>query len=66
MTNDWILEVLADLKAFAQSNGMPDLTEALERARDVAVREIGKGTLVSERVIRDALKAAEEAAAKGR
>jgi threonine/homoserine efflux transporter RhtA len=40
MKNDWILDVLADLKSFAQSNGHVLLAEQLTQARIVATVEI--------------------------
>ena len=39
MQHDWILDVLADLKAFATSNGLPALAEQLDDARIVAMAE---------------------------
>jgi len=40
MPNDWILDVLEDLRAFARQNGLP-LTEAeMERALAVAREEL--------------------------
>lgn len=46
MSNDWIVDVLSDLRAFAQANGLPKLTGSLETAAGVAMLEIGgtKGT----------------------
>lgn len=40
MTNDWILDVLTDLKVFAHTNGLPALAEQLEDARDMAQIEM--------------------------
>ena len=40
MKNDWILDVLSDLKNFAQSNGHDLLAEQLAQARLVAAVEI--------------------------
>jgi hypothetical protein len=40
MRSDWILDVLADLKAFAQSNGLPKLAEHLDDASLCALAEI--------------------------
>lgn len=45
--NDWILDVLADLKAFAMANGLCALAEQLDDTTIVAAAEIasnGKGT----------------------
>ncbi|MDU8928775.1 hypothetical protein RXV86_15390 [Alisedimentitalea sp. MJ-SS2] len=47
MKNDWILDVLADLKAFAKANGLKALAEQLEDTSLVAAAEIaslGEGT----------------------
>lgn len=38
--NDWILDVLADLKAFALANGMVTLAEQLDDTQLVAAAEI--------------------------
>lgn len=43
MKNDWILDVLADLKAFAQANGLTNLAEQLEDTSLVAAAEIASG-----------------------
>jgi len=40
MRNDWILDVLADLKSFAQANGLPSLAEQLRDTADLAAIEI--------------------------
>lgn len=40
MKNDWILDVLADLKTFAHSNGLKALAEQLEDTALVAAVEI--------------------------
>lgn len=40
MRSDWILDVLADLKAFAQSIDMPALAEQLDDTAIVAMAEI--------------------------
>ena len=40
MKNDWILDVLADLKTFAYSNGLRALAEQLEDTALVAAAEI--------------------------
>lgn len=39
MMNDWILDVLADLKTFAHSNGLKALAEQLEDTALVAAVE---------------------------
>ena len=40
MTNDWILDVLADLRAFAQKNDLSKLAAQLEDASLVAAAEL--------------------------
>ncbi|QGX97308.1 hypothetical protein EI983_03050 [Roseovarius faecimaris] len=40
MQNDWILDVLSDLKTFAQQNGMSDLAEQLDDTRLIALGEL--------------------------
>ena len=40
MKSDWILDVLADLKTFAHSNGMSALAEQLDDTAIVAMTEI--------------------------
>lgn len=40
MTNDWILDVLTDLRAFASLNAMPRLAEHLDDATLAAAAEI--------------------------
>lgn len=40
MRNDWMLDVLADLKRFAQLNGMPTLAEKLGETEMVAALDI--------------------------
>ena len=39
MKNEWMLDVLADLKRFADLNGMPRLATELERVAVVACEE---------------------------
>lgn len=57
MRNDWILDVLADLKAFASANGMTALAEQLDDATLVAAAEIASvAENVRGRVERDAAK----------
>lgn len=49
MRNDWILDVLADLKTFAQSNGLSVLAEQLQDTALVAAGELaskGEGSTV--------------------
>ncbi len=40
MGHDWILDVLADLKTFARSNGLPSLAAQLDDAGLVAQAEL--------------------------
>ncbi|RFP88866.1 hypothetical protein DZK27_08135 [Rhodobacteraceae bacterium 63075] len=40
MQNDWILDVLADLRNFARSNGLPKLSEHLEDTALLAACEL--------------------------
>lgn len=40
MKNEWILDVLADLKAFSKANGLPALAEQLEDTALVAATEL--------------------------
>ena len=40
MKNDWIIDVLADLKAFANANGLKALAEQLEDTSLIAAAEI--------------------------
>lgn len=40
MRSDWILDVLADLKAFAMSSNLPALAEQLDDTALVALAEI--------------------------
>ena len=42
MRSDWILDVLADLKAFALSNDLPGLAEQLDDTAIVALSEIAR------------------------
>ncbi len=40
MANDWILDVLSDLKTFADSNGLPALALQLQDAALIAATEL--------------------------
>ncbi|MGX9356591.1 hypothetical protein ACS3SW_15925 [Roseobacteraceae bacterium S113] len=44
MQHDWILDVLADLRTYAQTNGLSAVAEQLEDTRIVAMAEIASGT----------------------
>jgi len=41
--NEWILDVLSDLKAFAVANGLTELAEQLDDTRLIAAAEIASG-----------------------
>ena len=51
MAHDWILDVIADLKAYATKNGLPALAAELDEATLIAATEIasidGKGPLTA-------------------
>jgi hypothetical protein len=51
MTNDWVLDVLADLKAYARTNGLTVLAEQLDDAVLIAAAEIAslKGRAATDR-----------------
>ncbi len=40
MVHEWVLDVLADLQSFAQSNDLDDLAAHLEKAGHIAAAEI--------------------------
>jgi hypothetical protein len=40
MQNEWLLDVLLDLKGFAEANGLTKLSAQLDLTREVAVSEI--------------------------
>ena len=40
MANDWMLDVLADLKAFAESNGLGATERQLDRTMATALNEL--------------------------
>lgn len=40
MQNEWLLDVLSDLKTFAGANGMHRLSHQLDQTRDVALIEM--------------------------
>lgn len=40
MTNDWILDVLSDMRNFAADNGLPVLAEHLQQTSIIAATEI--------------------------
>ena len=43
MQNDWILDVLSDLRAYARANGLPCLAQQIDATRMVALAEIATG-----------------------
>lgn len=44
MTNEWVLDVLADIKSFAIANDLPGLAGQLDEARIVAAAELASQT----------------------
>lgn len=44
MKHDWILDVLRDLTAYAQANGMPALAEHMEDAQLLAAAEMERAS----------------------
>jgi hypothetical protein len=40
MQNEWLLDVLSDLRSFAGANGMAQLSQQLDTARAVALIEL--------------------------
>ncbi|MBU2983524.1 hypothetical protein KO498_17085 [Lentibacter algarum] len=44
MKNEWILDVLDDLKAFAKANGLPSLAVQLEDTALMAACELASGS----------------------
>lgn len=44
MSDDWIIEVLSDLRAFARENGMGDLVRQLDTTLTVARSEVARRT----------------------
>lgn len=46
MTNDWMIDVLADLRAFAGKNGLPMLEQELGKALNVAAEELNAQSCV--------------------
>ncbi len=47
MTNDWILDVIADLQAFARKNGLSALEQQLDVAAQVAAQELASSHIVA-------------------
>ena len=43
MRHDWIIEVLTDLRAYAQKNDLPRIAEGVEALLDVAATEVATG-----------------------
>lgn len=39
---NWIIEVIGDIQDFAESNGLPEISEKVSRAKSVAINEIQK------------------------
>lgn len=44
MPNEWILDVIDDLRNFSDSNALPELSAALQRVRGVACKELDSHT----------------------
>ncbi|MCX7646958.1 MAG: hypothetical protein N2Z62_16885 [Rhodobacteraceae bacterium] len=42
MHDDWIIDVLTDLKSFAEANDLPFLAASLEQTRRLAVIELAR------------------------
>ncbi|MGY6411122.1 MAG: hypothetical protein ACXIUV_08885 [Alkalilacustris sp.] len=42
MGHDWLFEVLADMKAYAERHGMADLSNKITEAEEVARREVAR------------------------
>ena len=42
MGHDWLFEVLADMKAYADRHGMAELSGKITEAEEVARREVGR------------------------
>jgi hypothetical protein len=42
MRHNWIFDVLSDLHAYAERNGLPELAQKIEEARLLARVEIGR------------------------
>ena len=40
MPNEWILDVLDDLRSFSDANALPELSEAVRKAHAVARKEL--------------------------
>ena len=47
MTNDWILDVLADLQSFARKNELAALERQLVIAANVAAKELASSHLIA-------------------
>ena len=47
MTNDWIIDVLADLQTFAGNNGLTALEQQLVEATSVASRELASNQIIA-------------------
>lgn len=59
MQNEWLLDVLSDLKSFAAANGLPKLTAQLDQTRAVAVIEMSSCQMVANGMMRTDEKRAE-------
>lgn len=45
MRNEWILDVISDLKSFADSNGMIELAQQLAQTQQTAEAELSQATV---------------------
>ncbi|MFD1195601.1 hypothetical protein ACFQ3C_13085 [Seohaeicola saemankumensis] len=52
MQNEWLLDVISDLKTFAVANGMALLARQLDQARDVALIEMASNRLEAPKALR--------------
>ena len=46
MSKEWVIDVLSDLRAFAQTNAMPALADQLEEAIVAGATEIGQASAI--------------------
>lgn len=52
MEHDWLFEVLADMKAYAERHGMAQLSEKITEAEEVARSEVARSDPSDESVSR--------------
>lgn len=51
MANDWIIDVLADLKSFAAENGLPTLASQLDETALIAAAELSSNESAAAEVV---------------